>query len=230
VGGETESKYELKRIRRVIGKPANQAVLEVGMGTGRIVRTLCNLGCRIVGLDINPRMIRHFNRKNRTNKVDLVIGDGQHLPFRRGVFDIVICFRVMKYFHKPQDALAEIDLALKSGGKLVVEFSNILAPTSLIIHLPQLLTLHKFYPRLYSLSQVRRWIGRLGLKTETVIPLQKIPGGVWNHARGRLAARLVLMTELAIERITPAEFLSRNLLVLATKSDRQGNSWRQSAS
>jgi len=49
-----------------------------------------------------------------------VVGSGDGIPFRDGIFDLVIATGVFEYFQTPADAAAEIYRVLKPGGSLLM--------------------------------------------------------------------------------------------------------------
>jgi SAM-dependent methyltransferase len=54
-----------------------------------------------------------------------VVGNGQHLPFQPGIFDLVIATGVLEYFPEPKKPLQEIHSVLKSGGFVIVSVAAI---------------------------------------------------------------------------------------------------------
>jgi SAM-dependent methyltransferase len=46
--------------------------------------------------------------------------DVHRLPFREGIFDLVLCTEVLEHLHTPELALAEMQRVLKPGGKLLL--------------------------------------------------------------------------------------------------------------
>lgn len=60
----------------------------------------------------------------RTDLVD-VVGQGQQLPFKEDVFDLVIATGVFEYFPDPAKAAAEIRRVLRPGGHLIMSVASV---------------------------------------------------------------------------------------------------------
>lgn len=96
-------------------------VLDVGCGVGA---TPCHLakayGCRVVGVDILPRMIeRSKERALKMSVADLVefrVADAQDLPFDDDIFDAVITESVTSFPKDKQKAVNQYARVLKPGG------------------------------------------------------------------------------------------------------------------
>jgi SAM-dependent methyltransferase len=88
-------------------------ILEVG-GRYQPYRPLVQHRCRqYVALDILNSPL-----------VD-VVGNGQNLPFRSGIFDLVIATGVLEYFPEPKKPLQEIHAVLKPGGFVIVSVAAV---------------------------------------------------------------------------------------------------------
>lgn len=88
--------------------------LEVGVGTGRFAKPL-----RIdFGLDLAFNMLKLAKQR----EVRVVKGDAERLPFRDGIFDLVLMVVTICFLKNPVKALMEIYRVLKNDGKIVVSF------------------------------------------------------------------------------------------------------------
>jgi len=54
-----------------------------------------------------------------------VVGNGQHIPFRDELFDLVIATGVFEYFENPHEAARDIRRVLKPGGSLIVSVGSV---------------------------------------------------------------------------------------------------------
>lgn len=101
----------------------DREVLEVGCGTGLIMRGLVDRASRLVGLDISPGMLEEA----RARGFDVVEGRAEHLPFESESFDLVYSFKVLAHVEEIEKALGEMARVLRPGGHMVAEFYNALS-------------------------------------------------------------------------------------------------------
>ncbi len=90
--------------------PVHQA-LDLACGTGLSTRPLVSIASMVVGLDIEPEMLKVAGR---TEGISYVVGAGEHLPFATGAFELVTVCSGIHWLQPP--ALAEIHRVLASGG------------------------------------------------------------------------------------------------------------------
>jgi len=96
-------------------------VLDVGCGVGH---TPCYIakkhGCRMVGVDINERMIERSReraeRKGVADRTEFRVADAQGLPFEDDTFDAVITESVTVFPEDKQRAVREYSRVTKPGG------------------------------------------------------------------------------------------------------------------
>src|SRR6266581_4448529 len=69
-----------------------RAILDVGIGTGRLAEYFNDSGFNIVGVDVSLSMMAKAREKRLR---DLVQADAHHLPFRDRVFDGAIMIHVL---------------------------------------------------------------------------------------------------------------------------------------
>jgi len=199
-----------------------EPILEVGVGTGRILRTLAEHRSLLVGIDADPEMIRHFDEKLRNNdklrlSIDLVVADGETLPFRDGVFGGVICVRVLKYFHRPLAGLAEMRRILRTRGKMMVEFANMFGMGALI-QLPGYVLKGEFYPRLFTRKGVDAWMTGLDMSVGEVVAWHKLPPRIVTASNNHVVLRIFSLFEDFLQRTTPTEFMARSIVMSALKN------------
>ena len=103
-------------------------VLDVGCGPDPGAGTLLGSrgGTTVVALDIGLGTVRLARAKAELGGVRLlgVVADAEHLPFRDGAFDAVVCDDTVE--HLPDDALGAAELArvTRAGGRVVVATPN----------------------------------------------------------------------------------------------------------
>jgi len=100
----------------VVGKD----VLEVGCGSGLILRRVETLADRAVGVDSRPEMLKRAVDRG----LDVVRADSRALPFADECFDVVYSFKTLAHVPNVEDALREMVRVARPGGHLLVEFDN----------------------------------------------------------------------------------------------------------
>jgi demethylmenaquinone methyltransferase / 2-methoxy-6-polyprenyl-1,4-benzoquinol methylase len=79
-------------------------------------------GPRIVGVDLTEEMLREGHRRvaaaGMANRVALVAGRAEQLPFPDGYFDALTFTYLLRYVEDPQATLAELARVLKPGGTM----------------------------------------------------------------------------------------------------------------
>jgi SAM-dependent methyltransferase len=96
-------------------------VLDVGCGVGATPCFLAkSVGCRVMGVDISPRMIERSQeraiREKVTGLVTFKVADAQELPFADGTFDAVITESVTAFPDDKQKAVNEYARVTRPGG------------------------------------------------------------------------------------------------------------------
>ena len=102
--------------------------LDVGCGTGRYSLRIAGEGVEVVALDLSLKMLKRLKLKARKSdayeKVNVVVADGEHLPFRESVFDCLVCALAFDHFVDCEGAAGEFSRVLKGGGLSVVSVFN----------------------------------------------------------------------------------------------------------
>ncbi len=96
-------------------------ILDVGCGIGADAGELARLGAIVIGLDPSEMML---DRARDTQSIALVQGIGEHLPFRSGLFDRIVCKGALDHFLNPLTTLKEMARLLESNGRLVISIAN----------------------------------------------------------------------------------------------------------
>ena len=103
--------------------PQGASVLEVGCGTGPVVRRLANLPevDEVIGLDPSPILLaKAVSLSEGISNLSFKEGDGRDLPFDNETFDVVIFHTSLCHIPYPEKALAEAYRVLRSDGYLAV--------------------------------------------------------------------------------------------------------------
>lgn len=95
-------------------------VLEVGCGTGLILRRIAERADSAWGVDLSPGMLR----RARERRLQVVMGSATAIPFADETFDLVCSFKVLAHVRDIGRALSEIARVTRPGGQMALEFYN----------------------------------------------------------------------------------------------------------
>jgi demethylmenaquinone methyltransferase/2-methoxy-6-polyprenyl-1,4-benzoquinol methylase len=117
---------------------ASQRVLDVATGTGLVSQELVRrYGCEVVGLDQSPQMLAGAQERldadrHLAERVSLVRGEAERLPFGDREFDHLTFTYLLRYVEDPGATMAELARVLKPGGHIAsLEFA---VPQQVIWH------------------------------------------------------------------------------------------------
>ncbi|MDE0535158.1 bifunctional demethylmenaquinone methyltransferase/2-methoxy-6-polyprenyl-1,4-benzoquinol methylase UbiE [Tenacibaculum sp. L6] len=119
-----------KKVVKLIGENNPKQILDIATGTGDLALMMSELNPeRIVGLDISEGMLQVGRQKvakaNLSNKIEMVVGDSENIPFPDNTFDAITVSFGVRNFENLDKGITEILRVLKPGGKFVVlETSN----------------------------------------------------------------------------------------------------------
>jgi ubiquinone/menaquinone biosynthesis C-methylase UbiE len=103
--------------------PAGVAVLEIGIGTGGLLKELATRASRVIGVDYSPAMLDEARRRlsvDGNGNIELRLGEMTHLPLPDGAVGCVVANMVLHHAADPAMVLAEIRRVLAPGGALVL--------------------------------------------------------------------------------------------------------------
>jgi ubiquinone/menaquinone biosynthesis C-methylase UbiE len=102
------------------GITAQTALLEIGVGTGRMALPLvAATGARLVGVDLSMPMLAKLCEKQTTEPVWAVRGDVMHLPLPDATFDRVLAAHIFHLVGDANATLQEVARVLRPGGALL---------------------------------------------------------------------------------------------------------------
>lgn len=107
-------------MERVAVAPAAH-VLDVATGTAAVAIELARThGCRVTGLDQSPQMLAQGRRAvdvaGLGDRVALVEGEAERLPFPDATFDAVTFTYLLRYVADPAATLRELARVVRTGG------------------------------------------------------------------------------------------------------------------
>lgn len=97
------------------------SALDLGCGTGEMMRLILERdnSKHLCGLDLSEKMLDVAKGK-LGDRVELFLGDSEHLPFPDSSFELVYCNDSFHHYPAPGCVLAEVARVLKADGVFVV--------------------------------------------------------------------------------------------------------------
>jgi SAM-dependent methyltransferase len=99
-------------------------ILDIGCGVGAFVRRLGEYSDRVCGTDIDAESVK----RGAEEVPDLSLAVGEHMPFRDGVFDVILLHEVLEHVDNDLETLREARRLLAPGGRVVIFCPNRLYP------------------------------------------------------------------------------------------------------
>ena len=171
---ETSEVIDATVLEELAAEPIG-ALLDVGTGSGHILKLLGAKATRAVGIDISSDALKVARTKVHSaglSHCELQRGDMYDLPFAAPLFDTAVAERVLAEAERPVLALAEICRTLKHGGRaIVIEDFDALSAASAT----------------NPIATLREWFGKAGLEISRVRPVDTEAGHLLLAIGRRLA-------------------------------------------
>jgi len=97
----------------------DERALDVGSGTGAFAFALASRVREVVAVEIDEELAERA-RADAPANVEVITGDGEHLPFEDFEFDLVGSLRTLHHTPRPELMIAELARVTKPGGTIVV--------------------------------------------------------------------------------------------------------------
>lgn len=108
---------------KVVNRVEGNDILEVGCGSGTIVKRLSEKGKNVIAIDLGQQFVRFCHAKYEN--ACFCETDAHYLPFADNSFDTIVCSEVLEHVDHPEQALHEFNRVLRQQGKLVLTTPNI---------------------------------------------------------------------------------------------------------
>ena len=113
-------------------KQGLKKILDVGCGTGRLVKYFNDKGYMASGCDINSEAIKFARKINKENSI--LKATATKLPFKDNSFDLVTSISVIEHLSEKQAKkfLSEVRRVLRDGGLIFLVTPNYSTPIRLV--------------------------------------------------------------------------------------------------
>ncbi|WP_290697653.1 bifunctional demethylmenaquinone methyltransferase/2-methoxy-6-polyprenyl-1,4-benzoquinol methylase UbiE [Lacinutrix sp.] len=114
-----------KKVVEIVKATNPKTVLDIATGTGDLAINLAETSAeKIIGLDISSGMLEvgktKIATKNLDNKIEMIIGDSENMPFKDNTFDAITVAFGVRNFETLEKGLKDILRVLKPNGTFVI--------------------------------------------------------------------------------------------------------------
>jgi 2-polyprenyl-3-methyl-5-hydroxy-6-metoxy-1,4-benzoquinol methylase len=122
----------IEHLQEYLPEVSKFRILDLGCGAGGVCVSFANRSNRVVGLDLDKKLI-NLTKINVSDSEDYfppgggvseILSSGINLPFEDETFDLVICNDVIEHLDEQEELIGEIYRVLKPGGYLYLTTPN----------------------------------------------------------------------------------------------------------
>lgn len=118
-------RIESSAILRELSPARGKTILEVGCGTGRLLRAITAAGAAVIGIDPGPGMLKVAAH---SGSGPLIRSRGEMLPFPDGCFDATVAMTVLEFVDDVPATVSEMARVTRAGGRIVIGSLNPVSP------------------------------------------------------------------------------------------------------
>ena len=108
-----------ERVRRLVQLTGDERALDVGAGAGALAFALAPHVREVVAVEIDEELAARA-REDAPANVEVIVADGEHLPFDNASFDFVGTLRTLHHTPRPELLVAELARVTRPGGTILV--------------------------------------------------------------------------------------------------------------
>lgn len=114
-----------KKILQMVKLQQPTSILDIATGTGDLAILFAETAAtEIIGLDISQGMLdmgkKKISDKNLDSKIQMVLGDGEKIPYSDNYFDVITVAYGVRNFENLEKGLSEILRVLKPNGTFII--------------------------------------------------------------------------------------------------------------
>ena len=158
---------------KLVGTTPFQSMLDIGTGTGSLLKLFAPLYTRAIGIDNNRDMLavaRVNLDKAGVSNAQVRLGDVANLPVEKETFNLVTIYQVLHFLSDPEVAIFEAARVMRPGARLII-----------VDYAPhELEYLREKYAHVrmgFSDSQMEYWLDKAGLTLEKTLSFQPQQNG-----------------------------------------------------
>ena len=157
----------------LVGTTPFQSMLDIGTGTGSLLKLFSPLYTRAIGIDNNRDMLavaRVNLDKAGISNAQVRLGDVANLPVENETFNLVTIYQVLHFLSDPESAIFEAARVMRPGARLII-----------VDYAPhELEYLREKYAHIrmgFSDTQMEDWLDKAGLTLEKTLSFQPQQNG-----------------------------------------------------
>lgn len=123
----TTEKYVIPFVEKHMKIDASKRILEIGCGEGGNLEPFLDIGCEVVGIDLNKGKIEkgraYFDRHEKKDKIKFIFRDIYKIELSEiGDFDLIILRDVIEHIHDQEKFMGYVKKFLSKNGKIFFGF------------------------------------------------------------------------------------------------------------
>ncbi len=107
------------RLDELLPLQGTETVLDVGAGTGAFAFAVAPRAKRVVAVEVDEAAAARA-RADAPRNCEVVVADGEHLPFDDFSFDVAASLRTLHHTPRPELLIAELTRVTRPGGQILV--------------------------------------------------------------------------------------------------------------
>lgn len=155
-----------EHILRRLKKEERARILDVGCGTGNVLKELVNGSRQLYGVDLSEKMVEIAKERLKDNAV-IEAADAKELPFENASFDILLCNASFHHYPQPKAVLEEMGRVLRPGGILLIGEGYAFQPFRTFLNIYFRFS-HRGDYRSYGMKELKNLCGCAGFEEITI--------------------------------------------------------------
>jgi SAM-dependent methyltransferase len=123
----TTTKYVIPFVEKHMAVDSSKRILEIGCGEGGNLEPFLDLGCEVMGIDLNKGKIEkgraYFDAHPKKDKITFILRDIYKIKTEEvGQFDLIIMRDVIEHIHDQEKFMGDVKRFLSPTGKIFFGF------------------------------------------------------------------------------------------------------------